>query len=142
MQPNTENTPGHGAHGGGYERTDVAIGIPTRFLMGLVILLLAGVFLMKAMFGYLRAEYKRTDAPPSPLVGELPTEPPLPRLQKTPVQDLDKLRAAEKESLENYAWVEQNAGVVRIPTDRAMDLVLERGLPVRGEAAKGSARKK
>lgn len=145
MHRNTENTQGHEAHGGGYERTDVAVAVPARFLMGLVVLLLAGIFLMKALFGFLSAEHKRTDAPPSPLASELPTEPPLPRLQKTPVQDLTKLREEEKTALGNYGWVEQNAGVVRIPIDRAVDLVLERGLPVRksgNEPAKGSAKKK
>ena len=143
MHRNTEK--GHsaaGEHSGGYERTDVSIAVPTRFLMGLVVLLLAGIFLMKALFGALSAEHKRVDTPPSPLASELPTEPPLPRLQRTPVQDLSKLRATEKEALENYGWVEQNAGVVRIPIDHAMDLVLERGLPVRGEAAKVGAKKK
>ena len=30
-----------------------------------------------------------------------------------------------------YAWIDQRLGVVQIPVDRAMDLVLERGLPAR-----------
>lgn len=142
MHPNTENAHNaSGAHGGGYEHTDVEVGIPARFLVGLVILLLAGIFLMRVLFGFLSAEHKRTDAPPSPLASELPAEPPLPRLQKTPVQDLNKLREEEKNALESYGWVEQNAGVARIPIERAVDLVLERGLPVRGEAAKARGKK-
>ena len=123
MHPNTENTHNaSGAHGGGYERTDVAVGVPTRFLMGLVILVAAAIFLMKAVFGFFTAQHVKTDAPPSPMASELPSEPPLPRLQKTPGQDLSKLRETEKEALGNYGWVEQNAGVVRIPIDRAVAL--------------------
>ena len=142
MHRNTEKGPrAAGAHGGGYERTDVSIAIPTRFLMGLVVLLLAGIFLMKALFGYLHAENLRKDTPPSPLANELPTDPPLPRLQKTPIQDLNKLHATEKQALENYGWVEQNAGVVRIPIDRAMDLVLERGLPIRKQGEQGAKKR-
>lgn len=40
------------------------------------------------------------------------------------------LRAAETELLNTYGWIDQEAGVVRIPIDRAMELIAERGLPV------------
>jgi hypothetical protein len=36
--------------------------------------------------------------------------------------------------LQGYHWVDQSQGVVQIPIDRAMDLVLQRGLPSRGPA--------
>jgi hypothetical protein len=36
--------------------------------------------------------------------------------------------------LEGYGWVDRQAGVVRLPIERAMELVLERGLPTRPEA--------
>ena len=35
--------------------------------------------------------------------------------------------------LNSYGWVDPKAGVVRIPIDRAMDLLLQKGLPVRGK---------
>ena len=40
-------------------------------------------------------------------------------------------------------WVDQKTGVVRIPISRAMDLLLERGLPVRSNRPpeKANARK-
>lgn len=34
-------------------------------------------------------------------------------------------------NLHSYGWVDQKAGVVRIPIDRAMTLLLQRGLPAR-----------
>jgi hypothetical protein len=36
--------------------------------------------------------------------------------------------------LEGYGWVDREAGVVRLPIERAMALVLERGLPTRPAA--------
>jgi hypothetical protein len=44
---------------------------------------------------------------------------------------LDAFRTTEDAALTTYGWVDQNAGTVRIPIDRAKDLLLERGLPVR-----------
>jgi hypothetical protein len=65
-----------------------------------------------------------------------------PRLQIVPPEDLEKFRAAEQNQLDSYGWINRTAGVVRIPVARAMDLVLERGLPVRSQtnaAATGSS---
>ena len=61
-------------------------------------------------------------------------EPPEPRLQTDPRQDMADLRAKEDDLLGSYGWVDKNAGVVRIPIDAAMKLTLERGLPARQES--------
>ena len=61
-------------------------------------------------------------------------EPPEPRLQIDPRQDMADLRAKEDDLLGSYGWVDKNAGVVRIPIDAAMKLTLERGLPARQES--------
>lgn len=45
--------------------------------------------------------------------------------------NFQKFRAEEDHLLTSYGWVDQNAGVVRLPIDRAKALLLERGLPVR-----------
>jgi hypothetical protein len=60
-------------------------------------------------------------------------EPPEPRLQTDPRQDLADMRAKEDDVLGSYGWVDKNAEVVRIPIDAAMKLTLERGLPARTE---------
>lgn len=63
-----------------------------------------------------------------------------PHLQLNPAEDLKKFRASEEAELNGYAWIDRTAGVVRIPVARAMELVLERGLPTRSDtngAAKG-----
>jgi hypothetical protein len=57
--------------------------------------------------------------------------PPEPRLETAPGVELHGLRAQEDGILNSYGWVDRNAGVVRIPIERAMALVAERGLPTR-----------
>jgi hypothetical protein len=54
---------------------------------------------------------------------------PQPRLEVKPAVDLQKLRAAEDERLNSYGWLDRGANVVHIPIDRAVQLMLERGLP-------------
>jgi hypothetical protein len=54
-----------------------------------------------------------------------------PRLQLAPPEELKKFRAREDAELNTYGWIDRTAGVVRIPVARAIELVLERGLPVR-----------
>lgn len=54
---------------------------------------------------------------------------PAPRLEVKPGASLADLRAAEDADLNSFGWVDRSAGIVRIPIDRAMQLILERGLP-------------
>lgn len=58
---------------------------------------------------------------------------PAPRLQIAPEQDLAALREKATTELNNYGWIDKNAGIVRIPISRAMELIAQRGLPVRGQ---------
>jgi hypothetical protein len=46
-------------------------------------------------------------------------------------QDVADLHARESLLLENYSWVDQGSGKVRIPIERAMELIAQHGLPVR-----------
>ena len=52
-------------------------------------------------------------------------------------EDLQKIYAKQQQELESYAWEDRKAGVVRIPIERAMDLLLEKGLPVMPSGAEG-----
>ena len=58
---------------------------------------------------------------------------PAPRLQVAPEADLAALRAREDTVLQHYGWIDKQAGVVRLPIERAMDLIAQRGLPYRGQ---------
>jgi hypothetical protein len=66
-------------------------------------------------------------------------EPPAPRLQTSPVHDLVELRARDGAALHEYAWVDREAGVVRIPIERAIEVLSARGLPARPAAPAADA---
>jgi hypothetical protein len=51
---------------------------------------------------------------------------------------LNDVRKREEDTLSTYGWVDQSAGTVHIPIDRAMDLLAQQGLPVRQAGQAGS----
>lgn len=124
-QRNSDEHPKHG-----HERRDISI-------RGIVIFggILAGstaivLLLIAWMFHFFTGLERKSHVPPSPLaVTRRP--PPEPRLQVSPSDDLKTMQAAEDAQLNNYAWVNRQTGIVRIPVGRAIELLAERGLPVR-----------
>jgi len=106
------------------------------------------VLVFVAAYGMMRLlgwwERPRLETPASPLATR--TVPIEPRLQVEAPKELKALQRAEQEILTSYAWVSKEAGIARIPVDRAMRFVLERGLPTPKPAAsatppvKGDAR--
>jgi len=54
-----------------------------------------------------------------------------PILQVNERADLEIFRQREAKILNNYGLIDQTAGKFRLPIDRAMDLLLEKGLPHR-----------
>jgi len=97
----------------------------------LAAIMIVAFVLMYGLLGHFESREQATATPPSPLAEDRPL-PPEPRLQVLPEIDLKTFRANE-DSLNSYGWVSKEAGVVRIPVDRAMELMLERGFPVRPE---------
>jgi hypothetical protein len=69
--------------------------------------------------------------PPAAGVDDAPGgwPPPEPRLDALPQDTLASVRATEA-ALMDYGWADEAAGVARLPIERAMELVAERGLPV------------
>ena len=59
---------------------------------------------------------------------------PNPQLEEDEIHELREVRDAEEEKLYTYGWVDQNAGTVHIPIERAMQLIVERGLPTQVKA--------
>lgn len=58
-----------------------------------------------------------------------PVESPAPPLQPSPQADLAEFDARMTHAMTHYGWVDRDAGTVRLPIDRAMALLVERGLP-------------
>lgn len=111
-----------------YERRDLSPRVIGLFLVGLVIATALTFMAMWGLFDYYAAKQARAYRPPSPLA-DVRQIPPEPRLQVSGVADLAAFRAKEEAELNSYGWVDRKAGTVRIPIDRAIDLLLARGLP-------------
>jgi hypothetical protein len=120
----------------GHELSDAQASPILRFLVFLVVATLATFAVLVGFYNYLEAREAREKTARYPLaVGQTRPLPPQPRLQTYPFTDLEQLHEEEEQVLEHYEWVDKNAGVVRIPIERAMELTAERGLPVRGATA-------
>jgi hypothetical protein len=112
-----------------HERRDVDV--PSVITIALLLFFsCAIVFLIVwGMMHYLKLHEPAKSAGQANLPVTSSQEFPKPRLQVSGALDLAKLRAAEEADLGSYGWTDGNPGVVRIPIDRAMQLLLERGLP-------------
>jgi hypothetical protein len=131
---------------GGYERSDVDIRRIVQFAVGLAVATAASLALMGWLYRSFEGREARQDAAQQPATrietGE--RRPPEPVLQgapgsrfelQPPRREVEALRREEQASLGSSAWVDRNAGVVRIPIEHAKRLLLERGLPVRERPA-------
>lgn len=112
----------------GHEERDTNIRAVLWFAASLIATIVVVLLLMKWVF-YTFPGPQVELAPPlsvSPAAGQLPPEP---RLQVHAPEDLKKMRREENAVLDSYGWVDRQNGIVRIPIDRAMDLLVQRGLP-------------
>ncbi len=135
-----DETKQHGAkRGPGYETRDASISTLVKFAIGLFVLLVVAIWAMRGLFHYFGV--KQTLGPPASPFADTRPLPPGPRLQVAPAKDWQQLHASESEILNSYGWVDKQAGVVRIPISRAMDLLAQRGLPTRsGAPAQGGSK--
>lgn len=102
------------------------------FGVGLAVLLVVTGFAMWGLFRVLQGREEARETPPPPLVLRDGVPPvPAPHLQTTPEQDLRILRALEDSLLHSYGWVDERARVARLPVERAMELLLQQGVPTR-----------
>jgi len=104
------------------------------YLAGLALAVAAVVFVAIA-WGFYQKLAQR-EAARSPVVSPLSAEfarkqPPEPRLQSDARADLLAMRAAENQQLTKLAWADKNKGTVQIPIDRAMELLIAKGLAAR-----------
>jgi hypothetical protein len=131
---------------GTFERRDISSGVVLWFLVGLAVAGVIITFAVNGFYHYLQARSEAEQTPVSPLVTNAPKDTrhlptdykdylkqnfPSPQLEIDERTQLDQIRLKEEETLATYGWVDQKAGVVRIPIERAMDLIAQRGLPTR-----------
>ena len=112
------------SHEPGYEVRDVSIR-PIVLWAGVLLVVVTGsFFLVSGLNRSLRTERREL----SPLFTR--PEPVEPKLLAQPRDELRQHHAFERSRVEGYGWV-QPAQVARVPVRRGMELLLERGLPVR-----------
>jgi hypothetical protein len=116
-------------HRGGFEESDVNVVAVGKFGIALLLVTLAAMAMLVGLFNYFKAGEGGQAVTVDPA-----TVFPQPQLQKAPIPDWNAMRAAEDRVLNSYGWVDQQKGVVRIPIAQAMDLVVQKGLPVRTAA--------
>lgn len=116
---------------------DLAAIAKTGAALVLVVLIAAG--LMYWLASTLRARGQASDPPPPALAeARVQQPPPGPRLQEHPERELAAMRAEEDAILESYAWVDETAGVARIPVTRAMEILAAGGPPAPPPAEGGA----
>ena len=118
--------------GPGYEPRDANIPGLLQFAFWMAVVLVVTLVGMRFTFDYFK-KVQPLGATTSPMVSEAErTLPPGPRLQAQPhVESRRDYCAAQEQAVNSYCWIDQQAGVVHVPIDRAMDLVLQQGLPAR-----------
>jgi hypothetical protein len=136
----------------GYEPTDVKSTGIIVFLVAMGIFVVVTAVTCYGIGKVINAHLNREDGPNSKWtqtvdvrqLGNLPSNPalqnkvaeitqsfPTPRVQLDDGnQDVADLHAREDLLLENYTWADQSKGKVRIPIERAMEIIAQRGLPV------------
>jgi hypothetical protein len=128
-----------------FEREDLGAKPILIFLLSLIIGCILVAIVLKGLYSVLDRYESHHQAAQSPLVQPTTTdtrnvEPgdikkfPQPRLESDETTEINDFRMQEEETLNSYGWVDQQAGVARIPIDRAMALLAQRGLPTRPQA--------
>jgi hypothetical protein len=114
----------------GHEKSDVSIGAILKFGIGLAVAAAVICAALWGLFELLEAREARRGAPLPPLAAAgLRRTPPEPRLEPDALRPRRRMLAEETAALTTYGWVDREAGIVRIPIERAMELLVERGLP-------------
>jgi len=129
----------------GFEHEDLRPSGPYYFLAGLALLGLVIYLLMFGMYRFLDSYAKVHQPALSPMATpqadtrtvthESTQTFPQPRLEENERMQLRPFIEDQDRKLATYDWVDKNKGTVRIPIDRAMELIVERGLPVRPQGA-------
>lgn len=138
-----ENSTGHES----FEHQDLKPAGIVYFFLTLVVVTVLCMFGLKGLYAYLDRREKASQPEVNPLVAKVPEDTrnvapgypqtafPSPKLEEDERGQLNGIRMEEEKTLYSYGWVDEKAGTVRIPIERAMDLLVQRGLPVRPQGA-------
>jgi hypothetical protein len=121
--------------GAKYEHTDIDVAVGYKFALWLAISMVISIGIVTGVFYFFegRATTANALAQKYPLAVGQHKEPPTPHLQNQPFKDIYMLRQGETEKLTSYGWVDKEGGIARLPIDRAMEVMLQKGFPARAE---------
>ncbi len=116
----------------GYETRDVQLRPVLLSALGLVAVCALSLWSMKVMFEACKNTMSHIEqrSRPAAIISET-IRFPEPRLELNGREAFAAYRARKDAELNSYGWIDKQAGTVRIPIDRAMDLLAQKGLPVR-----------
>ena len=125
--------------GPGHEKRDASIRGLVIFGISLFVSLVVVLIISAALFRRFAA--RQSLGPPASPFANVRALPSQPRLQADPRRDLRRWQEEQRATLESYGWVDRSAGIVRIPIDQAMDLLIQRQPQPSGKnPAKGSSK--
>ena len=142
MNSETHENPNPPKHGD-YERRDIGVRGIFYFIAGMAVAAVLIHLILAGLYEYLDKRERAHQPPVNPLVSNAPENRrrvpskypdvafPEPRLENDETNQLDGIRIGEEQKLNSYDWVDQKTGTVRIPIERAMDLLVQHGLPLR-----------
>ncbi len=110
----------------GYERSDAAAMPVVVFIFWLTVFTLVCFALCFGMYRLLEKGQASIDPGLHPMAQERGTiAPGAPRLQVQEASDMAAYRKASEDKAQGYGWISREAAAVRVPVDKAMDLVLK-----------------
>lgn len=118
------------------EVRDANIGLVVKTGLGLLIFLIGCIGVAKFQYEY---EVSRQPAAVSGPFSQEQRLPPEPRLQAYPAKDLTTFRETQSHVAATYGWVDKQAGLARVPVEKALEMVLKTGLPVRSAETEKAA---
>jgi hypothetical protein len=110
-----------------YEKRDISAAAVALFAISLIVALIIVHYLALGTFHHLARQSSKYPPPSSlAITREKFSEPQLLVNQKL---DMETFRTTEDVLLNNYGWIDRKQGIVRIPIDRAIDLLAQQGTP-------------
>jgi hypothetical protein len=118
----------HPAHQ--HESRDADIRKLAYLALGILALIIFGFVVTEIVFYVFVGRQKVTPSPQALFIAGRQMPPP-PRLEERSGLNLRPYMQEENHILNSYGWVNRKAGIVRVPINQAITLLLQQGLPVR-----------
>ena len=129
----------------GFERQDLSAQGVYVFLISLAVGGVLVYFVIWGFYHFMDARQKSRQPEQNPLATQVETNTrivsseeitkfPQPRLERNERVEIRDFRLKEEQILNSYGWVDEKAGVVHIPIERAMQLLAQKGLPTTPKA--------